>query len=78
MAIIKAKMDLVFQMKDIKQALEQRGLVANQANINRLVRIVKDTPIRANIHFFETVPVDRETLLMYGFTFRSKGGGEDG
>jgi hypothetical protein len=72
--VIKAKMELVLKLKDIESALKNRGIAVNQANIKRLVNLIKDTPILANPEFYEGVPTDRQILLMYGFTFTQKEG----
>lgn len=69
-ATIKVKFELTIHMDDIRKVLEQRGIVANQANTKRLVDLIRSVPIQANQDFFETVPTDRDILLMYGFTFR--------
>lgn len=68
-AVMKAKLDLLVNLGDVHSALEQRGIAVNQANTKRLVDIITDVPILANAEFYEGVPMDQPTLLMYGFTF---------
>jgi hypothetical protein len=73
--VIKVKLELVIRLKDIETALRKRGIVVNQANIKRLTKMVADNPLKANSEFLEDVPMDRTTLLMYGFTFQTSKGG---
>lgn len=75
--VIKVKLELVLKMKDVEYALKRRGIAVNQANIKRLVKLIKDTPISANQEFYEAVPTDRHTLLMYGFTLQKSKGGKE-
>ncbi|PZM65885.1 hypothetical protein SK3146_02492 [Paenibacillus konkukensis] len=70
--VIKTKLELVLKLKDIEATLKARGIAVTQANIKRLVGLIRDTPISANPEFFEGVPTDRQILLMYGFTFNKK------
>lgn len=72
--VIKTKLELVLKLKDIEATLKARGIAVTQANIKRLVGLIRDTPISANSEFFEGIPTDRQVLLMYGFTFRNGGG----
>jgi hypothetical protein len=76
--VIKTKLDLVLKLKDIENALRERGIAVNQANIKRLVNLIKNTPISANAEFYEGVPTDRVILPMYGFTFERKEESPDG
>ncbi|KFN07267.1 MULTISPECIES: hypothetical protein [Paenibacillus] len=71
--IIKTKLEVVLKLKDIEATLKARGIAVTQANIKRLVGLIRDTPISANSEFFESVPTDRQILLMYGFTFTKEG-----
>lgn len=71
--IIKVKFELVLKLKDIEATLKARGIAVNQANIQRLVKLIRETPISANNEFYEGVPTDRQILLMYGFTFTKEG-----
>lgn len=72
--VIKTKLELVLKLKDIEATLKARGIAVTQANIKRLVSLIRDTPISANPEYFEGVPTDRQVLLMYGFTFTNGGG----
>ncbi|WP_018749834.1 hypothetical protein [Paenibacillus sanguinis] len=72
--VIKTKLELVLKLKDIEATLKARGIAVTQANIKRLVGLIRDTPISANSEFFEGIPTDRQVLLMYGFTFTNGGG----
>ncbi len=72
MNTVKFKVDMVAEIKDIQKALKKRGITVNQANTNRFIKLIQQGSFSLNFEFYEDTPQDRETLLMYGFTFDKK------
>lgn len=57
-------------MDILKKVLKERGLAVSMANMKRIVSMYKERQYTVKEKsFFDDIPRDRETLLMYGFTF---------
>jgi len=69
MSYVSAKLVTHFRLEDMKKALKERGIVVNHANINKMLKVIKKGEFTANKELIDRQPIDRETLLLYGFTF---------
>lgn len=70
---MKIKLEFVADMEVLKKVLRERGLMVNMANMKKIVNIYKERQYSIKEKsFFDDVPMDKETLLMYGFTFEKK------
>lgn len=68
--LIKKKLEVGFEISDIKKALKERSIVVNQSNINKFIKIIQcGVVFKAKEDIYNEVPKDKETLLMYGLTF---------
>ncbi|WP_032122028.1 hypothetical protein [Clostridium amazonitimonense] len=70
METLNIKIELAVDIKCIKEVLKERDIAVNMSNMKKLAGIYKTRRYTiSEKRFFEDVPKDRETLLMYGFTF---------
>jgi hypothetical protein len=69
MNAIKFKVDMLVELDDIKNELKKRDVAVNKTNINRFIKLIQQGQFSLKSEFYEDVPKDRETLLIYGFTF---------
>lgn len=72
--MINVSIKLSVNPEDIKKDLKRRGLAASRANIGRFVHLLEELVLTVE---YENISIDRETLLMRGFTF-DKGGSRHG
>lgn len=70
---IKIRLEFIVDMEILKKVLKERGLTVNMTNMKRIATIYKERQYTVKDKtFFDDFPRDRETLLMYGFTFEKR------
>lgn len=74
MAVLKFKIEIAAETKDIQKALKNRGITVNRANTNRFIKMIQSGSFFMKPELYEDFPKDRETLLMHGFTFQKNKG----
>ncbi|ABR46624.1 hypothetical protein Amet_1934 [Alkaliphilus metalliredigens QYMF] len=70
--MISIKIDIEFDIEDMKKSLKERGILPNKANTDRMVKMIRSGRFLMNKGFLAGQPMDKETLLMYGFTFENE------
>lgn len=63
---IKFKLEFSADIKVLKKVLEERNITPTITNIKKLISIYKNRTYNANEKFFNDIPKDKETLLIYG------------
>ena len=64
------KVELTVEINDMKNALKERGIIPNKANINRMIKMIQCGRFSAGEKFLEGQPKEIENLALYGFTFK--------
>lgn len=65
---IKIKLEFVADIDVLRQVLKERGLEANVTNMKKVANFYKERQYSIkDKKFFDDFPMDKETLLMYGF-----------
>ncbi len=72
MGIIKVKVEISINVKDVKEALEIRGITVNKTNIRRMVDLIKKGTFDVRSELYDELPKDHETLELFGFSFEKK------
>lgn len=68
----KIKVDIYIKLDQVKEALKKRGIAINEANVKRYLKIMANGSFSASDDMYNKQTMDRETLLMYGFTFEKR------
>ena len=63
---IKFKLEFSADIKVLKKVLEERNIIPSVSNMKRVLNIYKNRTYNANKEFFNDIPKDKETLLIYG------------
>lgn len=67
---VRIKVEVVIKHKDIIDAMKELNIKINKKNEQLYTNLLKKVTIRANEDFAKCKnEIDKETLLMYGFTF---------
>lgn len=67
--MINFKIEIAMDIKDMKKALIERGIIPNKANMDKMIKMIRSGRFVLTKNFLDDQPKDKETLLMYGFTF---------
>ena len=65
------KIEVSIKALDIKNALKERNIIPNKANMDRMIKMIKNGRFIAKEEMLDELSMDKEILLMYGFTFKS-------
>ena len=66
---IKAKIEVSFKIEDIEKALKERGIVVNQSNMRKFIKMIQNASFSISENLYDEAPKDKKILLMYGFKF---------
>lgn len=73
METVYIKLEFAVDVNILKKVLKERGIIVNMSNINKIASVYKKRRYTmSDKKFFDDIPKDRDTLLMYGFTFERK------